>query len=70
MAVTPSPRENSCAADPVLVVQVRGWSPRDRPRRSNCLRRYMTHLRHTLEDDLAYPLHLLTEFGMGYRFTP
>ena len=29
----------------------------------------MTHLRRKLEHDPAHPRHLLTEPGMGYRFT-
>ncbi len=34
------------------------------------LRQYMAHLRRKLEDNPAHPRHLLTEPGMGYRFTP
>ncbi|MFJ2028303.1 response regulator [Streptosporangium sp. NPDC087985] len=34
------------------------------------LRQYMTQLRKKLERDPAHPVHLLTEPGMGYRFTP
>ncbi|WP_326819349.1 response regulator [Streptosporangium sp. NBC_01756] len=34
------------------------------------LRQYMTQLRKKLEPDPAHPVHLLTEPGMGYRFTP
>ncbi|MCG5220357.1 response regulator [Streptosporangium soli] len=34
------------------------------------LRQYMTQLRHKLEPDPAHPAHLITEPGMGYRFTP
>ena len=34
------------------------------------LRQYMAQLRRKLEDDPAHPRHLLTEPGMGYRFTP
>ncbi|GAA0917039.1 response regulator [Nonomuraea longicatena] len=34
------------------------------------LRQYMTQLRRKLEPDPAHPVHLITEPGMGYRFTP
>jgi two-component system KDP operon response regulator KdpE len=34
------------------------------------LRPYMAHLRRKLEDNPARPRHLLTEPGMGYRFSP
>ncbi|MEV1176725.1 response regulator [Nonomuraea sp. NPDC049784] len=34
------------------------------------LRQYMAQLRRKLERDPARPLHLITEPGMGYRFTP
>jgi two-component system, OmpR family, KDP operon response regulator KdpE len=34
------------------------------------LRQYMAQLRRKLEDDPARPQHLITEPGMGYRFTP
>ena len=34
------------------------------------LRQYMAHLRRKLEDDPGRPRHLLTEPGMGYRFSP
>ncbi|WP_113705096.1 response regulator [Nonomuraea lactucae] len=34
------------------------------------LRQYMAQLRKKLERDPARPAHLLTEPGMGYRFTP
>jgi len=34
------------------------------------LRQYMAQLRRKLEPDPARPRHLLTEPGMGYRFTP
>jgi len=37
---------------------------------SHYLRQYMAHLRRKLEDNPAHPRHLLTEPGMGYRFTP
>ena len=36
---------------------------------SHYLRIYMGHLRHKLERDPARPEHLLTEVGVGYRFT-
>jgi len=38
--------------------------------RTHYLRQYMAHLRRKLEDHPAHPRHLLTEPGMGYRFTP
>jgi two-component system KDP operon response regulator KdpE len=34
------------------------------------LRQYMAHLRRKLENNPAHPRHLLTEPGMGYRFSP
>ncbi len=34
------------------------------------IRQYMAHLRRKLEDNPAHPRHLLTEPGMGYRFSP
>ncbi|NRQ37527.1 response regulator [Nonomuraea sp. NN258] len=34
------------------------------------LRQYMAQLRKKLEPDPARPVHLITEPGMGYRFTP
>jgi two-component system KDP operon response regulator KdpE len=34
------------------------------------LRQYMGRLRRKLEDNPAHPRHLLTEPGMGYRFSP
>ncbi|MFI7451951.1 response regulator [Nonomuraea sp. NPDC049714] len=34
------------------------------------LRQYMAQLRRKLERDPAHPVHLITEPGMGYRFTP
>lgn len=34
------------------------------------LRQYMAQLRRKLEQDPAHPVHLVTEPGMGYRFTP
>ncbi|WP_214410712.1 response regulator [Sphaerisporangium fuscum] len=34
------------------------------------LRQYMAQIRRKLEPDPARPAHLLTEPGMGYRFTP
>jgi two-component system, OmpR family, KDP operon response regulator KdpE len=37
---------------------------------SHYLRIYMAHLRRKLEIDPARPRHLLTETGVGYRFTP
>ena len=37
---------------------------------TNYLRVYMAQLRRKLERDPAWPQHLLTEPGMGYRFEP
>ncbi|MET9342271.1 response regulator [Nonomuraea sp. NPDC003804] len=37
---------------------------------SHYLRQYMAQLRRKLERDPARPVHLITEPGMGYRFTP
>ncbi|MEU8108220.1 response regulator [Nonomuraea muscovyensis] len=37
---------------------------------TNYLRQYMAQLRKKLERDPARPVHLITEPGMGYRFTP
>ncbi|MEU4835745.1 response regulator [Streptosporangium sp. NPDC023615] len=37
---------------------------------TNYLRQYMGQLRRKLERDPARPAHLITEPGMGYRFTP
>jgi two-component system KDP operon response regulator KdpE len=37
---------------------------------TNYLRVYMAQLRRKLEPDPAHPRHLLTEPGMGYRFSP
>ncbi|MEV4364181.1 response regulator [Nonomuraea sp. NPDC051941] len=34
------------------------------------LRQYMAQLRKKFERDPAHPVHLITEPGMGYRFTP
>lgn len=34
------------------------------------LRQYLAQLRRKLEKDPAHPAHLITEPGMGYRFTP
>ncbi|MBB6349289.1 response regulator [Nonomuraea muscovyensis] len=36
---------------------------------TNYLRQYMAQLRKKLERDPAHPVHLITEPGMGYRFT-
>jgi two-component system KDP operon response regulator KdpE len=36
---------------------------------SHYLRIYMGHLRQKLETDPAQPVHLVTEIGIGYRFT-
>jgi two-component system, OmpR family, KDP operon response regulator KdpE len=37
---------------------------------SGYLRLYMAQLRRKLEPDPAHPRYLVTESGMGYRFTP
>ena len=37
---------------------------------SGYLRLYLAQLRKKLEPDPAHPRYLLTEAGMGYRFTP
>ncbi|MFC4057359.1 response regulator [Planomonospora corallina] len=39
-------------------------------RETHYLRQYMAQLRRKLEADPARPAHLITEPGMGYRFTP
>jgi two-component system, OmpR family, KDP operon response regulator KdpE len=43
------------------------WGPTYRTE-TNYLRVYMAQLRRKLEQDPAYPRHLITEAGMGYRF--
>jgi two-component system KDP operon response regulator KdpE len=45
------------------------WGP-GYQNQAHYLRQYMAHLRRKLEDNPAHPRHLLTEPGMGYRFTP
>jgi two-component system KDP operon response regulator KdpE len=45
------------------------WGPTYDPD-SNLLRVHMTHLRRKLEPEPARPRYLITESGMGYRFTP
>jgi two-component system KDP operon response regulator KdpE len=45
------------------------WGPAYE-RETNYLRVYVAGLRRKLEDDPSRPRHLLTEPGMGYRFTP
>ena len=45
------------------------WGPAYE-RETHYLRVYMAQLRRKLEPDPAQPRHLLTEPGMGYRFTP
>jgi two-component system, OmpR family, KDP operon response regulator KdpE len=45
------------------------WGPAYE-RKTHYLRVYMGQLRRKLEPDPAQPRHLLTEPGMGYRFTP
>jgi len=45
------------------------WGP-NAIEHSHYLRIYMGHLRQKLESDPARPRHLLTETGVGYRFTP
>ncbi len=44
------------------------WGP-SHVEHSHYLRIYMAHLRQKLEPDPARPRHLLTETGVGYRFT-
>ncbi|GLW25516.1 MULTISPECIES: response regulator [Microbispora] len=39
-------------------------------RETHYLRQYLAQLRKKLERDPARPVHLITEPGMGYRFTP
>ncbi|MEU7890485.1 response regulator [Microbispora bryophytorum] len=43
---------------------------RSHVKETNYLRQYMAQLRKKLEPDPAHPVHLITEPGMGYRFTP
>jgi len=50
-----------------LLQQVWGPGYQDQ---THYLRQYMAHLRRKLEDNPAHPRHLLTEPGMGYRFSP
>ncbi|GLW07653.1 DNA-binding response regulator [Microtetraspora sp. NBRC 13810] len=50
-----------------LLTQV--WGP-SYVKETNYLRQYMAQLRRKLERDPANPAHLITEPGMGYRFTP
>jgi two-component system KDP operon response regulator KdpE len=45
------------------------WGP-EAEKRTNYLRVYLSGLRHKLEPDPAYPRHLITEPGLGYRFEP
>lgn len=45
------------------------WGPTFDPD-LNLLRVHMSHIRRKLERDPARPAHLLTESGMGYRFSP
>jgi two-component system, OmpR family, KDP operon response regulator KdpE len=45
------------------------WGPAYE-KETHYLRVYMGQLRRKLEPDPAHPRHLLTEPGMGYRFTP
>ena len=45
------------------------WGPAYE-KETHYLRVYMGQLRRKLEPDPARPRHLLTEPGMGYRFTP
>ena len=49
-----------------LLIEV--WGPNN-SRDTHYLRQYMGHLRHKLEDDAAKPQLLLTEPGVGYRFS-
>jgi two-component system, OmpR family, KDP operon response regulator KdpE len=50
-----------------LLTQV--WGPAY-IREIHYLRQHMAQLRHKLEQDPAWPRHLRTEPGMGYRFQP
>ena len=43
---------------------------RSHVKETNYLRQYMAQLRKKLERDPSHPVHLITEPGMGYRFTP
>ncbi|MEU8276376.1 response regulator [Microbispora bryophytorum] len=43
---------------------------RSHVKETNYLRQYMAQLRKKLEPDPSHPVHLITEPGMGYRFTP
>jgi two-component system KDP operon response regulator KdpE len=45
------------------------WGPQYQTE-THYLRQYMAQLRRKLEADPAHPRHLLTEPGMGYRFSP
>jgi two-component system KDP operon response regulator KdpE len=45
------------------------WGP-SHSEQSHYLRIYMGHLRQKLEADSTQPAHLLTEAGVGYRFSP
>jgi two-component system KDP operon response regulator KdpE len=47
----------------------RVWGP-GYETQTHYLRQYMAHLRRKLEDHPSHPRHLLTEPGMGYRFSP
>jgi two-component system KDP operon response regulator KdpE len=44
------------------------WGPADR-KETSYLRVYLAQLRHKLEHDPGHPRHLITEAGMGYRFS-
>lgn len=45
------------------------WGPQYL-KETHYLRQYMAQLRRKLEPDPTHPAHLITEPGMGYRFTP
>jgi two-component system KDP operon response regulator KdpE len=45
------------------------WGPQY-VKETSYLRVYLTQLRHKLEPDPSRPRHLVTEPGMGYRYTP
>jgi two-component system KDP operon response regulator KdpE len=45
------------------------WGP-NFTTQTHYLRQYLAQLRHKLEPDPTRPRYLLTELGMGYRFTP
>ena len=56
------------AGQPAQLLQA-VWGPAYE-KETNYLRVYLAQLRRKLEPDPAHPRYLLTEPGMGYRFTP